>query len=43
MQTKNYLKYIVEEIHSTVFATVDKNGHPVPSTSWIMMKAAFTF
>lgn len=29
MQTRNYLKYIVEEIHSTVFATVDQSGHPV--------------
>lgn len=29
MQTRNYLRYIVEEIHSTVFATVDQAGHPV--------------
>lgn len=36
MQTKNYLKYIVEEIHSTVFATVDKNGHPVTCAIDIM-------
>lgn len=26
METRDYLKYIVEEIHSTVFATVDKEG-----------------
>ena len=29
MQTRDYLKYIVEEIHSTVFATVDEKGCPV--------------
>lgn len=29
MQTRDYLRYIVEEIHSTVFATVDENGFPV--------------
>ena len=29
MQTSDYLKYIVEEIHSTVFATVDSGGRPV--------------
>lgn len=29
MQTRDCLKYIVEEIHSTVFATVDKEGCPV--------------
>lgn len=29
MQAKEYLKYIVEEIHSTVFATVDDVGRPV--------------
>lgn len=26
---KNYLKYIVEQIHTTVVATVDEQGHPV--------------
>ena len=41
MQTKDYLQYIVEKIHSTVFATVDSQGR-VLLTSWIMMKAAFT-
>lgn len=29
MQTKDYLQYIVEKIHSTVFATVDSEGRPV--------------
>ena len=29
MQAKDYLRYIVEEIHSTVFATVDSEGRPV--------------
>lgn len=29
METEKYLKYIVEQIHSTVVATVDENGHPV--------------
>ena len=29
MQTKEYLEYIVDHIHSTVFATVDSRGRPV--------------
>ena len=29
MQAKEYLQYIVEKIHSTVFATVDGAGRPV--------------
>ena len=29
MQAIDYLKYIVDEIHSTVFATVDQAGRPV--------------
>ena len=29
MQTRDYLKYIVEQIHSAVFATVDSQGRPV--------------
>ena len=29
MQTRDYLKYIVDEIHSTVFAIVDEKGCPV--------------
>ena len=28
MQTTEYLRYIVENIHSTVFATVDGAGRP---------------
>jgi len=28
MKTKEYLKILKEEIHSTVFATVDENGLP---------------
>ena len=36
MQTKDYLKYIVEEIHSTVFATVDSEGRPVTCAIDIM-------
>lgn len=29
MKTIDYLSYIVNEIHSTVFATVDREGRPV--------------
>ena len=29
MQSIDYLRFIVEQIHSTVFATVDAAGHPV--------------
>ena len=36
MQTRDYLKYIVEEIHSTVFATVDSEGRPVTCAIDIM-------
>lgn len=36
MQSKDYLKYIVEEIHSTVFATIDKEGRPVTCAIDIM-------
>lgn len=32
----NYLKYLVEEIHTTVMATVDKNGLPVTCAIDIM-------
>lgn len=28
MKAKKYLEFLTHEIHSTVFATVDKNGHP---------------
>lgn len=36
MQTKDYLQYIVEKIHSTVFATVDRQGRPVTCAIDIM-------
>ena len=36
METLDYLKYIVEEIHSTVFATVDREGRPVTCAIDIM-------
>lgn len=31
MQTKDYLQYIVEKVHATVFATVDGEGRPAPT------------
>lgn len=36
MQAKDYLRYIVEKIHSTVFATVDSQGRPVTCAIDIM-------
>lgn len=36
MQARDYLKYIMEEIHSTVFATVDSEGRPVTCAIDIM-------
>ena len=36
MDTKDYLKYIADEIHSTVFATVDENGNPATCAIDIM-------
>lgn len=36
MQTKDYLEYIVNHIHSTVFATVDSQGRPVTCAIDIM-------
>ena len=36
MQTTEYLRYIVENIHSTVFATVDGAGRPVTCAIDIM-------
>ena len=36
MQAKEYLQYIVEKIHSTVFATVDGEGRPVTCAIDIM-------
>lgn len=37
METKEYLKILKEEIHSTVFATVDKNGLPQARVIDIML------
>ena len=36
METKEYLKYIVEEIHTTIVATVDDEGLPVTAAIDIM-------
>ena len=36
MRARNYLKYIVDEIHSTVFATIDREGRPVTCAIDIM-------
>ena len=36
MQTREYLEYIVDQIHSVVFATVDREGHPVTCAIDIM-------
>ena len=36
MQAKDYLQYIAEKIHSTVFATVDSGGRPVTCAIDIM-------
>lgn len=36
MNTLDYLKFITDEIHTTVIATVDKNGLPVTSAIDIM-------
>ena len=36
MEAKTYFKYIAEEIHSTVFATVDREGRPVTCAIDIM-------
>lgn len=36
METKDYLKYVTEEIHSVIMATVDEEGHPVTCAIDIM-------
>lgn len=36
METKDYLKQIAEELHTSVMATVDKDGHPVTCAIDIM-------
>ncbi len=40
METKDYLKVIHEEIHSTVVATVDDEGHPVTRVIDMMLHDA---
>ena len=35
-ETKEYLKYLAEEIHTTVFATTDSKGRPVTCAIDIM-------
>ncbi|EJF49490.1 hypothetical protein YS9_2047 [Enterococcus sp. C1] len=37
MKTEDYLNYLKNEIHSTVFATVDENGNPVTRVIDIML------
>lgn len=37
MMTSDYLNILKNEIHSTVFATVDENGHPVARVIDIML------
>ena len=37
METKDYLRILKEEIHSTVIATVDKEGKPVTRVIDIML------
>ena len=29
METKDYLRILLEDIHSCVVATIDENGHPI--------------
>ena len=44
METKEYLKYIVEEIHTTIVATVDDEGLPVTAAIDMMdAEAAYLF
>ena len=37
METKEYLRIVAEEIHSTVIATIDKEGLPVTRVIDIML------
>ncbi len=37
METRDYLRILREEIHSTVIATVDENGRPVTRVIDIML------
>ena len=34
MESNKYLSYLVEEIHTTVVATVDDSGLPVTAVKW---------
>lgn len=44
METKEYLKYIVEEIRTTIVATVDDEGLPVTAAIDMMdAEAAYLF
>ena len=36
MQAIDYLRYIVEQIHSTVFATVDAQGRPADGNDFLI-------
>jgi NAD-dependent dihydropyrimidine dehydrogenase PreA subunit len=40
MDTKDYLRILRNEIHSTVMATVDEEGHPVTRGSFTIGSAA---
>ena len=45
MTTKDYFKYIADEIHTTIVATVDDNGQPVTAAIDMMDydETAYTF
>ena len=43
MDTKDYLRILRNEIHSTVMATVDEEGHPVTRVIDIMLADDETF
>lgn len=36
-EVKEYFKFLVEEVHSTVFATIDENGNPSASVIDLML------
>ena len=33
METMDYLRILVEDIHSTIVATLDENSHPITAAS----------
>lgn len=43
METKDYLKILLDDMHSTVIATIDQNGHPVTRVIDIMYEDGNTF